>query len=316
MAQQLRAIKRRIGSVKSTQKITRAMELIASSRIIKAQQRVEAARPYAEEMRRLMSSVARNAGNIDHPLLNQREKVGTVGLIVVTADRGLAGAYNSNVIRAAERDMQEHEKTKLFLVGKKGVTYFRFRGYRSEDEWTGRSDQPRIEDARAVSKAAAEQFSAGEVDEVRLVYTKFESALTQRSTVVKLLPVPREDLTDDDKSNEPAAGYVFEPEPADILGYLLPRYIEGAVYQGMLEAAASEHAARRRAMKAATDNAEELIEGLTRTYNQARQAEITTEIMEVVGGAEALSGEEKGSHRVEPLQASLSESGTPGRTAQ
>ena len=317
MAQQLRAIKRRIGSVKSTQKITRAMELIASSRIIKAQQRVEAARPYAEEMRRLMASVARNAGNIDHPLLNQRDKVGTVGLIVVTADRGLAGAYNSNVIRAAERDMQEHENTKLFLVGKKGVTYFRFRGYRSEDEWTGRSDQPRIEDARAVSKAAAEQFSAGEVDEVRLVYTRFESALTQRSTVVKLLPVPREDLTDDDQEDTgPGAGYVFEPEPEDILGYLLPRYIEGAVYQGMLEAAASEHAARRRAMKAATDNAEELIEGLTRTYNQARQAEITTEIMEVVGGAEALSAEEKGSHRVEPLQASLSESGTPGRTAQ
>ena len=291
MAQQLRAIKRRITSVKSTQKITRAMELIASSRIIKAQQRVEAARPYAEEMRRLMASVGRNAGNIDHPLLTQRDEVGTVGMIVVTADRGLAGAYNSNVIRAAERDMNEHQQTRLFAVGKKGVTYFRFRGYDFEDSWIGSSDQPKIEDARAVAKVAAQAFSDGDVDEVRLAYTKFESALTQRANVVKLLPVPKEDLEDTDEADDAGsrAQYIFEPEPEDILGYLLPRYIEGAVYQGMLEAAASEHAARRRAMKAATDNADELIEGLTRTYNQARQAEITTEIMEVVGGSEALT---------------------------
>ncbi|HYN35764.1 MAG TPA: F0F1 ATP synthase subunit gamma [Actinomycetota bacterium] len=294
MAQQLRAIKRRIASVKSTQKITRAMELIASSRIIKAQQRVEAARPYSEEMRRLMASVARNAGNIDHPLLNQRDEVGTVGMIVIAADRGLAGAYNSNVIRAAERDMQEHQETKLFLSGKKGVNYFKFRGYDFEDSWTGFSDQPKIEDARAVSKAAAEAFSEGNVDEVRIAYTKFESAMTQKARVVKLLPIPRDELEKEDESDtESHAQYIFEPEPEDILGYLLPRYIEGSVYQGMLEAAASEHSARRRAMKAATDNADELIEGLTRTFNQARQAEITTEIMEVVGGAEALSQEVK-----------------------
>lgn len=294
MAQQLRAIKRRIASVKSTQKITRAMELIASSRIIKAQQRVQAARPYSEEMRRLMASVARNAGNIDHPLLTQRDDVGTVGMIVVAADRGLAGAYNSNVIRAAERDMQEHQETRLFLVGKKGVNYFKFRGYDFEDSWTGSSDQPKIEDARAVSKAAAEAFSEGNVDEVRIAYTKFESAMTQKARVVKLLPIPREELKDDDEADTGShAQYVFEPEPEDILGHLLPRYIEGSVYQGMLEAAASEHAARRRAMKAATDNADELIEGLTRTFNQARQAEITTEIMEVVGGAEALTQEVK-----------------------
>ena len=316
MAQQLRAIKRRISSVTSTKKITRAMELIASSRIIKAQQRVEAARPYDEEMRRLMASVAKNAGNIDHPLLKQRDEVGTVGMIVVTADRGLAGAYNSNVIRAAERDMGSHGKTRLFLVGKKGVTYFRFRGYDFEDSWTGSSDQPKIENARAVAKAATDAFSEGEVDEVRIAYTRFDSALTQRATVLKLLPIPREDLGDDEGDTGSAASYVFEPEPKDILGYLLPRYIEGAVYQGMLEAAASEHAARRRAMKAATDNADELIEGLTRTYNQARQAEITTEIMEVIGGAEAQHSAERGDHKVEPMQAAISESGTPGRTAQ
>jgi F-type H+-transporting ATPase subunit gamma len=291
VAQQLRAIKRRIGSVKSTQKITRAMELIASSRIIRAQQRVEAARPYAEEMRRLMASVAANAGSIDHPLLKERDQVSTVGTIVVTADRGLAGAYNSNVIRAAERDMREHDKdNKLFLIGKKGVSYFRFRGYEFEESWMGHSEQPRLEDARNVAGAVAKAFSEGDVDQVKLAYTSFESAMTQRPTVVQLLPLPQEELEElqEEQKDQQGPQYVFEPEPEQILNYLLPRYVEGLILQGLLEAAASEHAARRRAMKAATDNADDLIENLTRTYNQARQAEITTEIMEVVGGAEAL----------------------------
>ncbi|MDQ3963638.1 MAG: F0F1 ATP synthase subunit gamma [Actinomycetota bacterium] len=290
MAGQLRAVKRRIASVKSTQKITRAMELIASSRIIKAQRRVEAARPYAETMRKLMASVAANAGNIDHPLLKPREGAGKVGMIVIAADRGLAGAYNTNVIRAAERDMRKHPETRLFLSGKKALSYFRFRGYDVTDAWTGSSDQPSIGDARNVARAAVEAFEKGDVDEVRLAYTRYESALIQRPTIVKLLPAEREDIAPEQK--EPGgikAGYIFEPDPEDILGFLLPRYIEGAVLQGMLEAAASEHAARRRAMKAATDNADELIGNLTRDYNQARQAEITTEIMEVIGGAEALS---------------------------
>ena len=287
MAGQLRAVKRRIVSVKSTQKITRAMELIASSRIIKAQRRVEAARPYAETMRKLMASVAANAGNIDHPLLKPREGKGKVGMIVISADRGLAGAYNTNVIRAAERDMREHAETRLFLSGKKALSYFRFRGYDVTDAWTGSSDQPSIADARKVARAAVEAFEQGDVDEVRLAYTRYESALTQRPTIVPLLPAQREDIEQEEGGKQ--AGYVFEPEPEDILGFLLPRYIEGAVLQGMLEAAASEHAARRRAMKAATDNADELIGNLTRDYNQARQAEITTEIMEVIGGAEALS---------------------------
>jgi F-type H+-transporting ATPase subunit gamma len=291
MAQQLRAVKRRIGSVKSTQKITRAMELIASSRIIKAQRRVEAARPYAEQMRALMASVGRNAGNLDHPLLRQRDEVGTVGLIVITADRGLAGAYNSNVIRAAERNMREHRDTKLFLSGKKAISYFKFRGYDFSDSWQGYSDQPRIKNARDVAQAAVEAFVNGDVDEVRIAYTKYESAVTQRAQVVNLIPAPKDEFEDEQSDDgKQHANYIFEPEPADILGHLLPRYIEGAVFQGMLEAAASEHAARRRAMKAATDNAEELIENLTRVYNQARQAEITTEIMEVIGGAEALGG--------------------------
>lgn len=291
MAQQLRTIKRRISSVKSTQKITRAMELIASSRIIRAQQRVDAARPYSEEMRRLMASVAANAGTIDHPLLKERDQVQSVGTIVVTADRGLAGAYNSNVIRAAERDMREHGKdNRLFLVGKKGVTYFRFRGYEFEESWMGNSEQPRVEDARNVAKAVADEFSEGKVDQVKLAYTRYESALIQRPTVVQLLPLPKEELEELQEEQEDKQGpqYVFEPDPEQILNYLLPRYVEGLILQGLLEAAASEHAARRRAMKAATDNADDLMDSLTRTYNQARQAEITTEIMEVVGGAEAL----------------------------
>jgi F-type H+-transporting ATPase subunit gamma len=292
MAGQLRDIKRRITSVQSTQKITRAMELISSSRIIKAQQRVRAAHPYAEAMRRLVSSVVQNAGNVDHPLLKPREEVRTVGHIVITSDRGLAGAYNSNVIRTAERDMRDHGKDKrLFLVGKKAVSYFKFRGYDFEDSWIGVSDQPSIADARKIAGAATKAFINGEIDELRLAYTRFESALIQRPTIVQLLPLPREELEADEPERDagPQAAYLFEPEPEEILTYLLPRYVEAAVLQGMLEASASEHAARRRAMKAATDNADELIQDLTRVYNQARQAEITTEIMEVVGGAEALT---------------------------
>jgi F-type H+-transporting ATPase subunit gamma len=292
VAQQLRTIKRRITSVQSTQKITRAMELIASSRIIKAQQRVEAARPYAEEMRRVMGSVARHAGRTDHPLLVERETVRSIGTIVISSDRGLAGAYNSNIIRAAERNLQAHGKEpRLFLVGKKAITYFRFRGYEFSDSWIGMSDQPRIDDARAVARAVSDAFTEGAIDQVRMAYTRYESALVQRPTVVQLLPLSHEEVEEEepaDRAQRPE--YVFEPEPDEILGALLPRYVEGTIFQGMLEASASEHAARRRAMKAATDNAEDLIERLTRSYNQARQAEITTEIMEVIGGAEALTG--------------------------
>ncbi|MFN2489183.1 MAG: F0F1 ATP synthase subunit gamma [Actinomycetota bacterium] len=290
MAQQLRSLKRRIDSVKSTQKITSAMELIASSRIIKAQQRVAAARPYADTIRRLMASVARTSTSLDHPLLTGRDDVSSVGMIVVSSDRGLAGAYNSNVIRAAERDMREHGKdTRLYLIGKKAVSYFKFRGHEFEDSWTGVSEQPSIDDARAAATAAMKAFSEGEVDQVRLAYTKFHSMLVQRPTVVQLVPLPREEIEgDEDDERTGGAQYEFEPGPEDILDLLVPRYVEGLILQGMLESAASEHAARRRAMKAATDNAEELIEDLTRNYNQARQAEITTEIMEVVGGAEAL----------------------------
>jgi F-type H+-transporting ATPase subunit gamma len=300
MAQQLRALKRRIDSVKSTQKITSAMELIASSRIIKAQQRVAAARPYAETMRRLMASVAATATSLDHPMLRERDSVAAIAMIVVSSDRGLAGAYNSNVIRAAERDMRDHGKdSKLFPVGKKAVSYFKFRGHEFEDSWQGFSEQPGIDDARKVAGAVAKAFSEGEVDQVRLAYTRFDSMLVQRPTMVQLLPLPREEIesVDDDEERGRRAQFQFEPGPEELLDYLVPRYVEGLIFQGLLEAAASEQAARRRAMKAATDNADELIDTLTRNYNQARQAEITTEIMEVVGGAEALASARGGSRR-------------------
>jgi F-type H+-transporting ATPase subunit gamma len=195
------------------------------------------------------------------------------------------------VIRAAERDLRGHD-AKLFVLGKKAVGYFRFRGYQFEDSWTGISEQPGIDDARAVARGVIKAFSEGEVDQVRLAYTSFESMIVQRPTIVALLPVPAEEMEEvrgEQGDEHIRAGYEFEPAPEEILDYLVPRYIEAIIYQGMLEAAASEHAARRRAMKAATDNAEELLESLTRNYNQARQAEITTEIMEVVGGAEALA---------------------------
>jgi F-type H+-transporting ATPase subunit gamma len=294
VAQQLRAIRRRITSVKSTQKITRAMELIASARIIKAQQRVAAARPYAEQMRALIASVAKRIGRVEHPLVQERDEIRAVGTIVISGDRGLSGAYNSNVIRAAERDLQSHGKDpKLFLVGRKALSYFRFRGYEYEESWTGVSDEPSIDDARAVARTVSEAFIEERVDEVRLAYTRYESALRQRPTIVKLLPLPKEELSEEEEGDRPRPQYEYEPEPEAILGVLLPRYLEGTILQGMLEAAASQHAAQRRAMKAATDNADELIGTLTRGYNQARQAEITTEIMEVVGGAEALASAAK-----------------------
>jgi len=242
-----------------------------------------------------MTSVAAKAGRVDHPLLKPREEVDTVATIVVTSDRGLAGAYNSNVLRFAERDMEKHGRNhRLYLVGKKAITYFKFRGYEFDEAntWQGVSDRPSIEDGRNVARAVTKAFRDGKADQVRLIYTKYQSALTQRPTVTQLLPLPKEDLeemAEESKERGPGPSYEFEPDPEEILGLLVPRYVEGNILQGLLEAAASEHAARRRAMKAATDNASDLIEDLTRGYNQARQAEITTEIMEVIGGAEALS---------------------------
>jgi F-type H+-transporting ATPase subunit gamma len=293
---QERILRRRIKSVESTKKITRAMELIAASRIVKAQARVHAAQPYAEGITDVVRNLQGSGGASNSALLTPREEVRKVANIVIAADRGLCGGYNSTVIRAAENDMREQERagreSALFTVGRKVEGYFRFRDFPIDGANAGFSDAPTYEDARSVAEAVVAGFESGELDRVQLVYTRFISAGRQEVVVEPLLPL--EPAADDPAaeattSSEPSADYEFEPNPEAILETLLPRYTESRVYAALLNAAASEHAARQRAMKAATDNAEDLILTYRRRMNRARQDSITTEIMEIVGGAEALS---------------------------
>lgn len=291
MAGKLRDIRRRIRSVQSTKKITRAMELIAASRIVRAQHRVEAARPYSEQITEVIRNLQAAGAGGDHPLLRSVGDVRRVGYVVVTSDRGLAGGYNANVIRATERalraDIDAGRDYTLVTVGRKGLSYFRYRRYRIERSYQGMSDLPSYEDAREVAGEVMRLFEGGEVDLVKVGYTRFLSVGTQRPTVSQLMPLDTGEVADQGPAG-PAADYEFEPNPEAILERLLPRYVEARMFAHMLDASASEHAARQRAMKSATDNANELIKSLTRTADQARQAEITTEIMEIVGGAEAL----------------------------
>jgi F-type H+-transporting ATPase subunit gamma len=272
-------------------KITRAMELIAASRIVRAQQRVEAARPYATQLTRAMEDIARQTGAIAHPLLEEREHPAHVGVLLLTSDRGLAGAYNANVIRPAEQVMRGIRgrglEPVLYVVGKKGQSYFRFRGVPMRGQWQGISEVPTYDAAEEIGRMLVDDFAAGVIDELTCVYTQFVSAFRQRATEARFLPIAPEEI--EGAKGAPSAEYVFEPEPEQILDVLLPQYVVTKVYSALLESAASENAARRRAMKAATENAEDLIKVLTRQANQARQSEITTEIMEIVGGAEALS---------------------------
>jgi F-type H+-transporting ATPase subunit gamma len=290
MGAKLREVRRRIKSVQSTMKITRAMELIATSRIVKAQQRVEQARPYAERLTAAIADVASATTALGHPLLEERPDRTSAAVFVVTSDRGLAGAYNASVLKTGEELLSklrsEGKEVKLFVSGRKGISYYRFRGRPLEDEWSGSSETPTYEDAKRIAGALIERFTAGEVDEIHGVYTDFVSAFRQRPVARRFVPMVFETVERQERG--PVAQYMFEPEPEVLLESLLPRYVETRVYAALLEAAASEHAARRRAMSAATENAEELIKVLTRVANQARQTEITTEIMEIVGGAEAL----------------------------
>jgi F-type H+-transporting ATPase subunit gamma len=291
---QERILRRRIKTVQSTKKITRAMELIAASRIVKAQIRVAAARPYAEQITEVMRNLAAGGSGLDHPLLKSRE-VKNVGVVVIAADRGLAGAYNSTVIRRGEREIvaarDKGRGYSLTSAGRKAEGYFRYRGYKLDEALSGFSEQPTYEDARALAAGPIKRFEEGEVDEVYLVYTRFLSMGSQKVDVVRLLPLDVDKVAggsspSDDKGAR--ADYEFEPEPGEILERLVPRYIEGRIFAALLDAAASEQAARQRAMKSATDNAEELIKRLSIIANKVRQAGITTEIMEIVGGAEAL----------------------------
>jgi F-type H+-transporting ATPase subunit gamma len=291
---QLRVVKRRIRSVQSTKKITRAMELIASSRIVRAQQRVERSRPYAIQLTKAMEDVARHAASLSHPLLDERPEPARAGVLVITSDRGLAGAYSANVIKIGESLLADARRRGLepvlYVVGKKGFGYFRFRGVAIEQDWQGFSEVPPYEEAVRIGRRLIADFGEGRIDELTCAYTDFRSAFTQRATAQRFLPIAPEEVAGrSTQGDEVHAEYLFEPEPEQILDHLLPQYLITRVYAALLESAASENAARRRAMKAATDNADDLIKVLTRRANRARQDEITTEIMEIVGGAEALA---------------------------
>jgi F-type H+-transporting ATPase subunit gamma len=294
MALSVREYRARIKSVESTKKITRAMELIAASRIIKAQQRAQAAAPYARELTRAVSALVTYA-NVDHPLTTETTESNRAAILVVTSDRGLAGAYSSSVLKEAERLTEklkgEGKDVAIYVSGRKGVTYFNFRQREMADSWTGHSDQPTYEVAREIGEALIEQFLTEDtgVDEVHVVYTRFRSMLTQEPTAVRLLPLEVVEGEDRPTESEVLPLYEFEPSPTDVLDALLPRYVQSRIYFALLQAAASELAARQRAMKSATDNATELIKKYTRIANQARQAGITQEISEIVGGVNALA---------------------------
>ena len=303
MGAQLRVYRRRMRSVKATKKITKAMELISASRIVKAQQRVAASTPYANELTRAVSAVA-TYSSTNHPLTTESENPRRAAILVISADRGMAGAYSNNAIKEGEQLAallkERGLETASYLVGRKAVNYYRFRNREIAGSWTGFSDTPTYENAKEVADALLTAFLADSaqdkagVDEIHIIFTEFRSMITQEAQAKRMLPLEVVE------SSAPAPSgllpmYEFEPNAAEVLNALLPRYIEARIFNAMLQSAASEHAARRRAMKSATDNADELIKSLTRRANAARQAEITQEISEIVGGADALASASAGS---------------------
>jgi len=302
MGAQLRAVRQRIRAIQSTAKITRAQELIAASRIIQAQQRVRASAPYAEELTRAVEAVVSRSAHIDHPLV--REPTGTerVAVLILTSDRGFAGGYNANVMREAQRlrALMEEERvaTATYVSGTKGITWHRFRGRELAGEWSGFSERPAPRNAADIASTLIDAFNRpaaeGGVDEIHLVYTEFVSMLSQRPAVRRILPLEVREVQEE-RPEGPIPLYEFEPSPQAVLDALLPWYVENRIYHALLESAAAEIAARRRAMKSATDNANELLEQFTREANKARQAEITQEISEIVGGANALAETTAGS---------------------
>jgi len=304
VAASLRELRGRIKSVQATKKITRAMELIAASRIVKAKQRAQQAAPYARELTRAVSAVA-TFSNVDHPLTTEPADPKRAAVLALTSDRGLAGAYSSSVLRETERLVEklrgEGKKADLYVSGRKGVAYFGFRQRPVVQSWTGFSDMPTYDDAREIADTLIAAFTAEAeeadtaVDEVHVVYARFKSMLVQEPTAVRLLPL---EVVEGDERPEAADVlplYEFEPSAPDVLDALLPRYVQSRIFFCLLQASASELAARQRAMKSATDNAEELIKSYTQTANQARQAGITQEISEIVGGVNALADANAGS---------------------
>ena len=303
MGAQLRIYRRRMRSVKATKKITKAMELISASRIVKAQQRVSASTPYANELTRAVSAVA-TYSSTNHPLTTQSERPIRAAVLIISADRGMAGAYSNNAIKEGEQLAALLKsrclETASYLVGRKAVNYYRFRNREIAGSWSGFSDTPTYENAKEVADALLTAFLADSnegkvgVDEIHIIFTEFRSMITQEAQAKRMLP-----LEVVESSTPVPTGllpmYEFEPNAGEVLNALLPRYIEARIFNAMLQSAASEHAARRRAMKSATDNADELIKSLTRRANAARQAEITQEISEIVGGADALASASAGS---------------------
>lgn len=274
-------IRRRIKSVKSIEQITKAMKMVAAARLRKAQEKAAASRPYTEKIRQVLTSVASGAPDAAHPLLEVRD-VKRVAYLILSADKGLAGAYSSNVIKEALPNIIGKDNVSLITVGRKARDYFTRRGYSIAEEHTGFSEKPTYQHAVTIARAVAAGFVAGTYDEIHLVYTQFYSALTQKPTSVKLLP-----MEDAVQIKEPQE-YIFEPSAEEVLKFLLPQYLESVIYGALLQSAASELGARMTAMGAATENAEELIAKLVLNYNKIRQATITREISEIVGGAEAL----------------------------
>ncbi|MET9430439.1 MULTISPECIES: F0F1 ATP synthase subunit gamma [unclassified Streptomyces] len=304
MGAQLRVYKRRIRSVTATKKITKAMEMIAASRIVKAQRKVAASTPYATELTRAVTAVA-TGSNTNHPLTTEADTPTRAAVLLVTSDRGLAGGYSSNAIKQADRLTErlrgEGKEVDTYIVGRKGVAYYGFRERKVAESWTGFTDSPSYADAKKVAApliAAVQQDTAeGGVDELHIVFTEFVSMMTQTPVDNRMLPLSLDKGTEETGKGEILPLFDFEPSAEDVLDALLPRYVESRVYNALLQAAASEHAARRRAMKSATDNAGELINTLSRLANAARQAEITQEISEIVGGASALADATAGSDK-------------------
>ncbi|MFA3874775.1 F0F1 ATP synthase subunit gamma [Streptomyces sp. MMCC 100] len=303
MGAQLRVYKRRIRSVTATKKITKAMEMIAASRVVKAQRKVAASTPYAQELTRAVTAVG-TGSNTKHPLTTEAENPARAAVLLLTSDRGLAGAFNSNAIKAAEqlteRLEREGRQVDTYIVGRRGLAHYNFRERKVAESFTGFTDEPAYADAKKVAapliEAIEKDTAEGGVDELHIVYTEFVSMMTQTAVDSRLLPLSLDEVAKESGAKDEILPlYDFEPSAEDVLDALLPRYVESRIYNALLQSAASKHAATRRAMKSATDNAGELINTLSRLANAARQAEITQEISEIVGGASALADANAGS---------------------
>ncbi|WP_150308446.1 F0F1 ATP synthase subunit gamma [Planctomonas psychrotolerans] len=300
MGAQLRVYRQKIRSAQTTKKITRAMELISASRITKAQQRVAASGPYSRAITRAVSAVA-TFSNVDHILTTEKETINRAAIVIFASDRGLAGAFSSNVLKESEQLAtllrSQGKEVVYYLIGRKAVAYFAFRQRAAEQNWTGGTDQPVFDTAKEIGDALVAKFvqddSEGGVDEIHIVYNRFVNMVTQTPEVVRLLPLEVVEGVEEPGEHEVLPLYEFEPEVGDVLDGLLPVYIESRIFNAMLQSAASEHAARQRAMKSASDNADKLIKDYTRLSNNARQSEITQQISEIVGGADALSSATK-----------------------